>query len=130
MASLHTEILIDAPADHVWDALRDVGHPHERITPGVLTDATFDGQIRTVTFAGGLVARERIIDVDDERMRVAYAVVDGPFEHHHASMRVVPNGDGTSTVIWTTDVLPDELVPVIEPLVEAGALAMQDALRN
>ena len=39
MSSLHKEVTINAPADEVWDAVRDVGRPHERITPGVLTGA-------------------------------------------------------------------------------------------
>ena len=95
-----------------------------------LVDGRLDGDVRTVTFADGLVAHERIITVDDEHRRVAYAVVDGPFDHHHASMQVVPNDDGTSTIVWTTDILPAEMVPVITPLVEAGSKAMQSALRN
>jgi hypothetical protein len=128
MSSLHKDILINASADRVWDAIRDVGRPHQRITPGVLTDSDFAGEYRTVTFADGFVARERIVDVDDERMRVAYAVVDGPFTHHSASMQVIPVGRTTTRVVWTTDLLPDELVPVVAPLVEAGSKAMQSAL--
>lgn len=128
MTSLRRDITINAPADKVWDAVRDVGHPHERITPGVLTDTTFDGEIRTVTFAGGFVARERIVDVDEQHMRVAYAVVDGPFEHHHASMQVLPDTQGTSRIVWTTDLLPDDIVPMVTELVDAGSKAMQQAL--
>jgi hypothetical protein len=127
MTALHKDFVINAPADEVWDAVRDVGRPHERITPGVLTSTSFDGSIRTVTFADGFVARERIVDIDEDRMRVAYAVVDGPFEHHHASMQVVPDGT-RSRLIWTTDLLPEELAAVVSPLVEAGMEAMQRAL--
>ena len=43
MTSLRQDIAIAAPAEKVWDAVRDVGHPHLRLTPGVLTDAVFDG---------------------------------------------------------------------------------------
>jgi hypothetical protein len=128
MSTLHRDIHIQAPAEVVWDALRDVGRPHERITPGVLVDTSFDGSIRTVTFADGFTARERIVDVDDAEMRVAYAVIDGPFEHHHASMQVIEHGDGTSSIAWRTDLLPEELVALVTPLVEAGAAAMQRTL--
>ncbi|TMG96892.1 MAG: SRPBCC family protein, partial [Betaproteobacteria bacterium] len=38
MASIHKEIVIDAPARDVWDAVRDVGAVHRRLVPGVLTD--------------------------------------------------------------------------------------------
>ena len=130
MTSLQRDIAIAAQPDHVWDALRDVGRPHDRAFPGVLVDSTFDGEVRTVTFADGFVARERIVDVDDEAMRVAYTVIDGPFSHHHASMQVHPTADGGSRVVWTTDLLPDELGPIVEGLVDAGARAMQDALRD
>jgi hypothetical protein len=130
MSTLHRDIPIHAPAREVWDAVRDVGRPHERITPGVLVDASFDGSVRTVSFADGFVARDRIVDVDEEEMRVAYTVIDGPFEHHHASMQVIDHGDGTSSIVWRTDMLPPELLPVIAPLVEAGAVAMQHTLAN
>jgi hypothetical protein len=128
MSALHKDIAIDAPATEVWDAIRDVGRPHERITPGVLTDASFDGTTRTVTFADGFVATERIVDVDDDRRRLAYAVVGGPFEHHHATMQVVENGPDASRVVWITDLLPAEMVPVVSVLVDAGSDAMQRTL--
>lgn len=130
MTSLQRDIPIDARPDHVWDALRDVGRPHERAFPGVLTDSSLDGDVRTVTFADGFVARERIVDVDDDRKRVAYAVVDGPFLHHHSSMQVHAAEGGTSRVVWTTDLLPDEMAPIVEGLVDAGVQAMQQALRD
>ena len=34
MASIHREIVIDAPAEKVWDAVRDVGAIHRRLAPG------------------------------------------------------------------------------------------------
>ena len=34
MASLRQEILIEAPAEVVWDVLRDVGAVHRRLLPG------------------------------------------------------------------------------------------------
>jgi hypothetical protein len=128
MTSLHKDIAIHAPAASVWDAVRDFGRPHERITPGVLTDSTFDGSVRTVTFANGFAVSERLVDLDDDAMRVAYTVVDGPFEHHHATMLVVAVGPTTSRLEWTTDLLPDDVAPMVAELVEAGSKAMQQTL--
>jgi hypothetical protein len=34
MASVRKEILVDAGADAVWDAIRDFGAAHERVVPG------------------------------------------------------------------------------------------------
>jgi hypothetical protein len=128
MSSLRKDIIINAPAAEVWDAVRDVGRPHERITPGVLTDAALDGNVRTVTFANGFVARERIVDIDEQNRRVAYAVIDGPFEHHHASMQVFEDGPSTSHIVWITDLLPAAIVPMVAELVDAGSIAMQTTL--
>lgn len=128
MSSLRKDITVNAPAAEVWDAVRDVGRPHERITPGVLTDVVLDGNIRTVTFANGLVARERIVDIDEQNRRVAYAGIDGPFEHHHASMQVVDDGPNASRIVWITDLLPAEIGPIVAELVEAGSIAMQMTL--
>jgi uncharacterized protein YndB with AHSA1/START domain len=33
VASIHREILIDAPPEQVWDAARDVGALHTRLVP-------------------------------------------------------------------------------------------------
>ena len=128
MASIHKEIVIDAPAREVWDAVRDVGAVHRRLVPGVLTDARLDGGARVVSFANGLVVRELIVSVDDERRRFAYAAVGGLASHHNASMQVFEAGAQRSRLVWITDVLPDALVGPIGALIEQGAAAMQRAL--
>ena len=43
VATIYKEILIDAPAEEVWDALRDFGALHERLVPGFVVD---DGRAR------------------------------------------------------------------------------------
>jgi carbon monoxide dehydrogenase subunit G len=123
MASIYHEKTVRVPADKAWAALRDVAHPH-RLFAGVLTDARIDGDVRTVTFANGMVAQERIIDVDDKRRRVAYTVLGDMFEHHSAAMEIVPDGPDRSRFIWTTDLLPDKHVQMVRPLVEQGAEAL------
>ncbi len=123
MASIRLEIPLPVPAARVWHALRDVGAPH-RLFPGVLRDAQLDGEVRTVTFASGLVVRERIVDVCDEARRVAYAV-EWQAKHHHASMQVEPVGDARSRLVWIADLLPNELAPPVRALMEQGAKAVQ-----
>ena len=130
MASIHKDIVIDAPASDVWDALRDVGAVHRRLTPGVVTDTRLEDGARIVTFANGLVARELIVDVDDERKRLAYAAVGGRVTHHHASMQVFADGAQRSRFVWIADVLPDALAAPIGELMEQGIAAMQRTLRR
>lgn len=131
MATIHKEIHIDVPVDMVWDAVRDVGEVHRRLTPGVLLDAHLEGNgdARVVRFANGLVAREVIVTIDDGARRFAYASVGGRATHHNASMQVFAEGEGTRFV-WITDVLPHELAAPIRELVEQGSRAMKETLER
>lgn len=126
MASIHKEVPVAAPAEEVWAALRDVGNVH-RLFPGVLVDSRLESGTRVVAFADGSVARERIVAVDDDRRRVAYAVLREGLVHHGASMRVLAEGQGNSRFVWTSDFLPDGLAASIGPRIEQGAAAIQRA---
>ncbi|RFU38267.1 SRPBCC family protein [Actinomadura logoneensis] len=131
MASVRQEIVIDAPPEHVWDVLRDVGAVHERLLPGRVAGTRLEGDQRFLTFPDGHVVRELIIAVDDERRRLAYAVVEGarpPVERHHASFEVRPEGDRAARLIWTTDVLPHAVAPEIRVRTERGAIEMKRAI--
>jgi hypothetical protein len=128
MASILRELTVPAHPDRVWDAVRDVGHAHERLFPGVLTDVQLDGDVRVVTFADGRVVREPIVAIDDHHRRVAWTVAGGPLAHHAASIQVLADPGGGSRVVWITDVLPDAAAPMITAVVAAGAAAMATAL--
>ncbi|QPF84527.1 SRPBCC family protein [Bradyrhizobium genosp. L] len=128
MASITKDIPIDAPADHVWDALRDFGAVHTRLAPGFVTDTKLDGDARIVTFANGTVARETLVDCDDRRRRLVYAIRSERLQQHSASAQVFPETDGSCRVLWITDVLPHEVAPYIDTQMELGAAAMQAAL--
>ena len=128
MATIIKHIELDTGADAAWALLRQVGAA-DKAFPGVLTDSRLDGDVRTVTFANGMVARERIITLDEAGKRVAYTVIEGSFSHHSASMQVEPTGAATCRVTWTSDFLPDEAAAMVAPLVELGAAALQGAVR-
>jgi Polyketide cyclase / dehydrase and lipid transport len=128
MASIRKDIPIQAPARDVWDAVRDFGALHTRLVPGFVLDTKLDGEARIVTFASGTVARELLIDCDDARRRLAYAVISERMKHYSASVEVVADGDTNSRVIWTVDLLPHEIAPYVSGQMEQGALAMQKTL--
>ena len=46
MATLHHEITIDARAEDVWDAVRDVGALHTRLVPGFVVDTRLEAGVR------------------------------------------------------------------------------------
>lgn len=131
MASIYKEIEIEAPAEDVWAAVRDVGAPHQRLGPGFLTDTRLDGNARIVTFANGLVARELIVDVDDESRRFVWAVVGSPrLQHHNASMQVLADGTGRSRLVWIADLLPNEAAGDIRALIEQAAAVIKPTLEH
>lgn len=128
MASITKDIPIDAPAEHVWDALRDFGAVHTRLAPGFVTDTKLDGDARIVTFANGTVARETLVDCDDRRQRLVYAIRSERLQQHSASAQVFAESSGRCRVLWITDVLPHEVASYIDAQMELGAAAMQAAL--
>jgi carbon monoxide dehydrogenase subunit G len=129
MASIYKEALVAAPAEAVWAALRDVANVH-RLFRGVLVDARLQGDSRIVTFANGLVVRERIVTIDDERRRPVYAVVAEGFAHHSASMQVIAEAQASSRFVWISDFLPDDLGERIGPLIDQGTAAMKRTLEG
>ena len=128
MASIHKDIPIDAPASKVWDAVRDFCALHTRLVPGFVRDTVLDGDARIVTFANGNVAREWLVDCDDARQRLVYAVVGERVRQHSASVRVFADGDARSRLVWIVDVLPHEIAPYMNAQMDQAALAMQQAL--
>ena len=128
MASIHKEIPIDASPADVWAAVRDFGSPHRRLVPGFVLDSRLDGDARIVTFANGTVARELLVDCDDARRRLVYAVISERLKQHSASVQVFPDGADRSRLVWIVDVLPHEIAPYMNAQMDQAALAMQRAL--
>jgi hypothetical protein len=127
MASIHKDILIDSPAHEVWDAVRDFGALHTRLVPGFVLDTRLEGDVRIVTFANGTVAREQLVDCDDKRRRLVYAISSERMRQHSASVQIVADGEGRCRMLWTTDVLPHEIAPYISSQMDQGAAAVQRA---
>jgi carbon monoxide dehydrogenase subunit G len=131
MASIRKEIVIDAPADKIWDVVRDVGAVHRRMAPGFVVDTRLEEGARVVTFANGLIARELIVDVDDAARRLVWAVVGSPrLTHHNASMQVFADGEHRSRVVWIADVLPNEVAGHIAGMMDGGLATMKKTLER
>jgi hypothetical protein len=130
MASIHKEIAIHASAEKVWAVVRDIGAVHKRFVPGLVTDVRLEAEARVVTFANGMVVRELIVDIDEERRRLAYAAVDGMFKHHNASMQVIAEGQNRCRLLWITDLLPDEAAKAVGNIIDEGAVIMKRTLER
>ena len=127
MATLKREIPVMNSATSVWQALRAFDQVHTKVAPGFLTDLKVDKDDRIVTFFNGLVARERLVTIDDENCRLVYAVVEGRASHYNAAVQVFPEGHG-SCIVWTIDLLPNELAPAIGSMMDQAANVMAKTL--
>jgi polyketide cyclase/dehydrase/lipid transport protein len=125
MASLHKDIPLDAHPDDVWSAVRDFGALHTRLVPGFVTDTRLDGDARIVTFANGSIAREQLVDCDEKRRRLVYAIANERMSHYSASVQVMADSDARSRLVWIIDLLPNEIAPYVDGQMDQAALAMR-----
>ncbi len=129
MASIHKDIPIDAHSRRRMGRgarFRQFAYP----AGAGLRDSMrkLDGDARIVTFANGTVARELLVDCDEARRRLVYAINNERVSHYSASVQVLPEGAARSRLIWIVDVLPNAMAPYIDSQMDLGALAVQKTL--
>jgi carbon monoxide dehydrogenase subunit G len=129
MATLHHEITIEAPAEAVWDAVRDVGALHTRLVPGFVVDTRLEPGTRVVTFGNGMTVREPIVSLDDGRRRLAWGSSGGVTTHYNAVLQVFSEG-ARSRVAWTIDLLPDDKAAAVEAMQLKGLAVMKTTLER
>lgn len=129
MASIRREVHIDVRPEAAWAALRDVGALHTRLVPGFVVDTQLEDGDRIVTFANGLVARERIVTVDDAARRLVWSVVGGAPTHHNGAAEVLADPHGCRFV-WIADLLPDTLAPAIAAMMDQGIAVIKQTLER
>lgn len=128
MASIQKEISTKASVDQAWAALRDIGALHTRLVPGFVVDTRLEPGERIVTFGNGLTVREPIIDLNDEKKRLAWSSIGGMLTHYNASAQVFAESDGAARIVWIADLLPHEAAPAIDSMMEQGATIMKTTL--
>jgi hypothetical protein len=132
MASIRKVIPVGAGPQEAWEALADFAAVHERVAAGFVTGVRLDGGDRIVTFANGAEAQERLVSADGDARRLVYTVVRSSlgFTHHQASVEVVDGESGGEgcRLVWLTDALPDEVAPIVDGLMDAGAAAIARTL--
>jgi carbon monoxide dehydrogenase subunit G len=130
MATIYREFRVQASVEKVWAALRDFAAVHEVLAHGFVVGCELAGDIRTVTFSNGMVAREQLVGIDDDARRLAYTSVEGKAVHHNASAQVQAEGDDLTRFVWITDVLPDGFAGPIAAMMDEGVSAMKLTLER
>ena len=129
MASIRKEIALTVADDAVWDAVQDFGAVHRRLVPGFLQDCRLEGDVRTVTFSNGVVAKEQLVDCNPSARRLAYSVLPNErVAHYNAVLEILPGPEGGCRLVWTIDFLPHELAPYIEKQMTAALSVMSETL--
>lgn len=131
MATLHKDIFIACSPEHVWDAVRDIGALHTRLVPGFVINTLVEdgGEARLVTFGNGMVVREAILSIDNERRRIAWTAEGGALMHYNAVLTIEPSDIG-SHVLWTTDFLPNAQRETVARMQDQALSAMKRALES
>ena len=130
MATIHKEIEIEKSAAFVWDAISDVGVIHKRLVPGFVVDCRLEQGARIVTFANGMVARELIVSIDNETRRHSWSARTDNLVHHNASVQVFPTGQNRCRVVWIADLLPNEVAPAIDGMIQQALETMRQTLES
>lgn len=128
MASIRRELELAASAQDVWDAIADFSQVHRRVAPGFLTGVEMHGETRIVSFASGNVFREHLVDSDPAQRRLVYAIAEPPFLSYQGAVQVFPEGERRCRLIWTVDLLPNDLKDSIAAAMDEGVKAMKPTL--
>jgi carbon monoxide dehydrogenase subunit G len=100
---------IDAPADRVWELLRDFGGV-QRYAAGI-EKCSVEGQgvgaVRKLGLPGGLTLEERLEAFDDPGRRLSYAIVAGPIPvaNYLATIELCDEGSGCR-IDWSSTFEP------------------------
>ncbi|WP_030620332.1 SRPBCC family protein [Streptomyces fulvoviolaceus] len=119
MTTLRFDTQVEQDPDRVWAVLTDVSTIPEWF-PAV-QEAYFDGvHCHLRTPEGTLKAL--VVTKYDELRRFQYRFVEGlpqPIDFHLGTIDVLPDGDG-SRVVYSQEILPEGLAPIVERAVSGG----------
>ena len=113
MARSYASTVIDAPADAVWQRVRDFNGLADWHGGLVATSEIEDGRagdqvgaVRSFTLVDGTHIRERLLSHSDAERSYSYNFEKTPFDvdDYHATLRVTPVTDGDKSFVewWTT----------------------------
>jgi carbon monoxide dehydrogenase subunit G len=128
MATIRHHTRINRPADEVWKVVSDAGTMDW--FPAA-ESSSLNGNVRTVTFSGGVSVEEEIVTNDDDLRRFQYRIIGGsmPVESHLGTIDVLEDGDG-SIVIYSTDVTPDGLAKPMNSSLRAAVDGLKTHLEH
>ena len=129
MPKVNMSTPLAANADNLWQAIGGFGAIadwHPAIEKADLTGET-KGSVRTLHLVGGGTITERLEEVSASERVYRYSITDSPLpiSNYVAEIKVNDNGDGTSTVEWSSEfeakgVGDNEALTTIQGIYQAG----------
>lgn len=116
MASVRREVIIERPADVVWQQIGGDPTAMARWFPGVVSaslEEPGDGEIRRISTVRGFEIPEAIVLNDAVLRRFQYRIVAPMFREHLATVDVIALDEQRSMVIYGTDAEPGVFALVI-----------------
>lgn len=119
MTTLRTHLTIKRSVDDVWSVVSDAAAIAAWF-PMVQTSSV-DGAQRYCQLTGGIPIFEKIVTNDPELRRFQYRIDGGgvPVTSHLGTVDVL-DVDGSTEVVYSTEVTPDSLAGLLGPAVEDG----------
>ena len=129
MAKVKLDTRLPVAADALWQAIGGFNalpswHPAVASSEA---SGEAQGSTRTLGLAGGGSIVERLETADPKRRSYSYSIVSGPLPvaDYLAELHVEDNGDGTSTIEWSSEFQPkgaseNDAANVISGIYQAG----------
>ncbi|GAA1027696.1 MULTISPECIES: SRPBCC family protein [Amycolatopsis] len=124
MAALRSHVLIDAPADAVWQVIGDVASVAEWFPS--MKSSTGDPQHRAVVLGDGSVLEEAVVTHDPAQRRLQYRVTGGdlPITAHLGTVDVLEIDPGRSIVVYSTEITPDSLADAFDAAISEAVAGL------
>jgi hypothetical protein len=129
MAKVKMDTRLPLAADAVWSSIGGFNALPSWHPAVATSEASGEGKgsTRTLGLAGGGTLVERLEASDAARRSYRYSILSGPLPvaDYVSELQVRDNGDGTSTVEWSSDFQPkganeDDAVAAIRGVYQAG----------
>ncbi len=118
-----------ASPEKIWQTIGQfsaIGNWHPQVQ-NVTSDGEGKGATRVLDLAGGGQIVERLLEINPQERLYSYSIESGPLPvvDYTAELRVTDNGDGTSSVEWSSEFKPkgvpeNQAVEAIEHVYKQG----------
>ena len=119
MATIRSHARVHRTAEDVW---KIVGDPTRIVEwfPGV-TEATVEGNNRTLMLKAGLPVHEEIVTLDHRMRRFQYRITGPlPVKYHLGTMDVIEDGEPGCLLMSSTEISPDPMAFVLDGVISEG----------